>query len=138
ESLCARPPQRIGLSATQKPLEEIAKFLGGCHPERSDGSGVRTADPSLALGMTAPADPSLTLGMTGTTDPSRSLGMTFRRVTIVDCGLVKKMDVSVRSPVEDLGRVGGTIWPSVAPLVLNEIRKNRTTIVFVNNRAQSE
>src|SRR5438477_3789240 len=26
----ARPPQRIGLSATQKPLDEIARFLGGC------------------------------------------------------------------------------------------------------------
>src|ERR671921_8430 len=24
------PPQRIGLSATQRPLEEIARFLGGC------------------------------------------------------------------------------------------------------------
>src|ERR671927_416602 len=29
ERLCARPPQRIGLSATQRPLEEIARFLGG-------------------------------------------------------------------------------------------------------------
>src|SRR5206468_8287582 len=29
EHLCENPPQRIGLSATQKPLEEIAKFLGG-------------------------------------------------------------------------------------------------------------
>src|SRR5262245_62371363 len=28
-ALCARPPQRIGLSATQRPLEEVAKFLGG-------------------------------------------------------------------------------------------------------------
>ncbi|MEO6628678.1 MAG: DEAD/DEAH box helicase, partial [Aquihabitans sp.] len=26
---CERPPQRIGLSATQRPLEEIATFLGG-------------------------------------------------------------------------------------------------------------
>jgi ATP-dependent Lhr-like helicase len=29
EQLCERPPQRIGLSATQRPLEEIARFLGG-------------------------------------------------------------------------------------------------------------
>ena len=96
EQLTSRPPQRIGLSATQKPLEEIARFLGGC---RDDG---------------------------------------FRPVTIVDCGLVKKMEVAVRSPVADLGRVGGTIWPSVAPLVLEDIRANRTTLVFVNNRAQAE
>ena len=31
--LCDRPPQRIGLSATQRPLDEVARFLGGCHPE---------------------------------------------------------------------------------------------------------
>ena len=29
EALTARPPQRIGLSATQRPLEEVARFLGG-------------------------------------------------------------------------------------------------------------
>jgi ATP-dependent Lhr-like helicase len=29
EALCERPPQRVGLSATQRPLEEIARFLGG-------------------------------------------------------------------------------------------------------------
>src|SRR5438876_640421 len=29
DRLCERPPQRIGLSATQRPLEEIAKFLVG-------------------------------------------------------------------------------------------------------------
>src|SRR4051794_12408875 len=29
EALLEQPPQRIGLSATQRPIEEIAKFLGG-------------------------------------------------------------------------------------------------------------
>ncbi|HSP34703.1 MAG TPA: DEAD/DEAH box helicase, partial [Thermoanaerobaculia bacterium] len=28
--LCEKEPQRIGLSATQHPLEEVARFLGGC------------------------------------------------------------------------------------------------------------
>jgi ATP-dependent Lhr-like helicase len=28
-ALCERPPQRIGLSATQRPLDEVARFLGG-------------------------------------------------------------------------------------------------------------
>jgi len=97
ERLCERPPQRIGLSATQRPLEEIARFLGGSR----DGE--------------------------------------FRPVTIVDCGLVKPTEIAIESPVEDLGHVpGGTIWPSVAPLVLRHIRDARTTIVFVNNRAQAE
>src|SRR5947208_13858616 len=39
QRLCDAPPQRIGLSATQNPLEEVARYLGGRHP-------------SLTLGMT--------------------------------------------------------------------------------------
>ena len=97
ERLCEQPPQRIGLSATQRPLDEIARFLGGC----------RNGE--------------------------------FRPVTIVDCGLVKRTEIAIESPVEDLGHVaGGTIWPSVAPLVLRHVRSARTTLVFVNNRAQAE
>ena len=29
EAIADAPPQRIGLSATQRPLDEIARFLGG-------------------------------------------------------------------------------------------------------------
>src|SRR5512140_452444 len=36
--LARRPPQRIGLSATQRPLEEVARFLGG-------GEGLRAWKP---------------------------------------------------------------------------------------------
>ena len=32
-------PQRIGLSATQRPLDEIARFLGGCEAPRTAGLG---------------------------------------------------------------------------------------------------
>ena len=35
EAITARPPQRIGLSATQRPLEEVAHFLGGHSPDGS-------------------------------------------------------------------------------------------------------
>jgi ATP-dependent Lhr-like helicase len=35
EAIAAHPPQRIGLSATQRPLEEVAHFLGG---HSADGS----------------------------------------------------------------------------------------------------
>jgi ATP-dependent Lhr-like helicase len=95
-------PQRIGLSATQRPLDEIAKFLGGCSARQSD-------------------------------DAPR-----FRPVEIVDCGLVKKMETDVVSPVDDLAHVDGSIWQSVVPMVLDRIRGAKTTLVFVNNRGQSE
>ena len=100
EALVEKPPQRIGLSATQRPLDEVARFLGGCVPNG--------ASPS------------------------------FRPVTIVDCGLTKEMQIQIESPVADLGNVGGSIWPAVAPLVLKHIQSSRTTLIFVNNRAQAE
>ncbi len=33
DALCPQPPQRIGLSATQKPLEAVARFLVGRHAD---------------------------------------------------------------------------------------------------------
>jgi ATP-dependent Lhr-like helicase len=87
-----RDPQRIGLSATQRPLDEVARFLGGSN----------------------------------------------REVTVVDCGLTKELQLAVRSPVPDLAKVDGSVWPSVAKLVLDELQSSRTTLVFVNNRAQAE
>lgn len=101
EALVEKTPQRIGLSATQRPLEEVARFLGGCEGP-SDKAAV------------------------------------FRPVTIVDCGMTKELQIHIESPVADLGNVGGSIWPAVAPLVLNHIQASRTTLVFVNNRAQAE
>ncbi|MHB1224569.1 MAG: DEAD/DEAH box helicase [Gemmatimonadaceae bacterium] len=96
-------PQRIGLSATQRPLDEIARYLGGCDSQPAGAAGPR-----------------------------------FRPVRVVDCGLVKRMETELVSPVEDLAHVDGTIWTSVAPLVLARIRGARTTLVFVNNRGQAE
>src|SRR5690242_9943441 len=109
-------PQRIGLSATQRPLEEIARFLGGSVPH---------------VVLSEAKDPHVQVLRSAQDDK-------FRPVQIVDCGLVKRMETSVISPVDDLANVGGTIWTSVAPLVLDHIRGARTTLVFVNNRAQAE
>ncbi|MEO7965280.1 MAG: DEAD/DEAH box helicase, partial [Gemmatimonadaceae bacterium] len=96
-------PQRIGLSATQRPLDEVARFLSGC-------------DSPLPNEKSGP----------------------FRPVEIVDCGLVKRMETSIVSPVPDLAHVDGTIWTAVYPLVLERIRSARTTLIFVNNRGQAE
>src|SRR5262252_4275247 len=101
DRLCDDQPQRIGLSATQRPLDEIARFLVG-------------------------------------QDTSRGGDPTPRPCTIVDCGLVKRIELNVESPVEDLAHVGGTIWTSVTPLVLRHMADARTTLIFVNNRAQAE
>ncbi|HET7187060.1 MAG TPA: DEAD/DEAH box helicase, partial [Gemmatimonadaceae bacterium] len=121
-------PQRIGLSATQRPLEEIARFLGGSIPQRAEGGNADSADGADE----EPKKRRSAKSVKSAFQPA------FRPVQIVDCGLVKRMETSVISPVDDLANVGGTIWTSVAPLVLDHIRGARTTLVFVNNRAQAE
>jgi ATP-dependent Lhr-like helicase len=131
-------PQRIGLSATQRPLDEVARFLGGMKRSgdmavgRLGGDGPRDdgAEPVDDRGPPTPSN------RQAASPPDRHGA--FRPVQIVDCGLVKRMETSVVSPVDDLANVGGTIWTSVAPLVLDQIRGARTTLVFVNNRAQAE
>src|SRR6185503_19561181 len=109
EALTSEAPQRIGLSATQHPLDEVARFLGGCEET-----------------------------VTGRPSPDAGHEPAFRQVVVVDCGLTKKMEIRIQSPVPDLGNVGGSVWPAVAPLVLEHIRASKTTLVFVNNRAQAE
>src|SRR3989304_1117262 len=38
-ALCETPPVRIGLSATQKPIETVARLLVGAGPDREDAGG---------------------------------------------------------------------------------------------------
>ncbi len=108
ERLCALaggPVQRIGLSATQKPLDEVARFLGG-QQESVTAAGV---------------------------------SLVPRPVTIIEAGYKKPLDlrvVTVADSFEDLP--GETIWPSVIPNVLNDIRRHRSTLVFCNNRRLAE
>src|SRR5262245_51241312 len=62
-----------------------------------------------------------------------------RTVTIVDCGQRKEMDLQVLSPVEDFGDLPeASVWPMVNDKLYDLIRSHRTTLVFVNLRAQTE
>jgi len=75
EEITERPPQRIGLSATQRPLEELARFLGGQEP------------------------------VPGTQAPVPGDSMRPRPVTIVDAGVRKQLELSIVVPVEDMGEL---------------------------------
>lgn len=60
EALCGRKLQRIGLSATQRPLEEVAHYLGGAEtiigggPESDATSGGEAVDPAQHSAPRAP------------------------------------------------------------------------------------
>src|SRR3954447_18333409 len=86
EHLCGRKLQRIGLSATQRPLEEVANYLAGALPKEQKGSAATAEDtPEEAL---AKLD-------------STAAEATYRNVTIVDAGEPKKLELHVEVPVED-------------------------------------
>ncbi len=112
EELCERSPQRIGLSATQRPLDEIARFLGGQHdtgsprPVRIVDAGVRKP---LELEVVVPVD---------------------------DMGAITSREFAP-SPAPGAPDLR-SIWPSIHPLVLDRIESHRSTIVFVNARRLAE
>lgn len=112
ERLAAEPVQRIGLSATISPLEEVARFLGGFGESPDlDGPG--------PLGDEQPA-------------PSRP-------VTIVDSGYHKPLELRVETVLEDYMRPpGDSIWPAIIPRLTELIRQHRTTLIFTNNRRLAE
>ena len=56
QALTAKPLQRIGLSATQRPLEEVARFLGGVEVERTGKSESASQQVSESARQSAAAD----------------------------------------------------------------------------------
>jgi ATP-dependent helicase Lhr and Lhr-like helicase len=106
----AREVQRIGLSATQNPLEEVARFMVG--PQRKCriiDTGVRKG---LDLRIHVPVESMAEPDAGPTQDPLE--------------------------PVAGGESVRGSIWPAMYPELLKLIREHRSTIVFVNNRRSAE
>ncbi len=153
DRLAGRPLQRIGLSATQRPLEEIARFLGGADPVRRPVTrAARAVPPSARRGRRATESaPEITLH-----DEFASPGAAarWRPVTIVDTGERKQLSLRIEVPVEDMARLGETIaipsgpaaqgavrtsiWSAIHPRLLELIRERRTTLIFVNSRRLAE
>jgi len=117
---CDRPPQRIGLSATQRPLEEVARFLGGAEasaPARSERSA-RGAPPRLdarghgqldrRAGRLGHDDRAMALtGLRGSVGDEFSThrSVRYRHVSIVDAGARKALSLKIEVPVGDMSRL---------------------------------
>jgi ATP-dependent Lhr-like helicase len=152
ERLAARSEhqlQRIGLSATQRPLEEVARFLGGVdrmsHRRRTGAGHPRAVKTVTADAAEAEVEREFA-------GPHQALR--YRPVTIVDAGLRKKLALRIEVPVEDMARlstaddipsgpasVGDTrpsIWAAIHPRLLELILAHRSTLVFVNSRRLAE
>ena len=97
---CDRPPQRIGLSATQRPLEEVARFLGGSgmHSQTSDSRQLRSRRQDDEGAPSAVAHQAPNDDRTGDRRRVRSAGgpIRYRPVTIVDAGAKKNAEAQDR------------------------------------------
>ncbi len=155
--------QRIGLSATQRPLEEVARFLGGADTAEE----IVTAPVTELLPMTAQAAEAdaevsgVLLEVAGTNDSAAEAardalpaGVRYRPVTVVNAGARKVLDIRVEVPVEDMARMGAidelpsgpasqgpkrtSIWQSIHPRLLEIVRGRTSTLIFVNARRVAE
>jgi ATP-dependent helicase Lhr and Lhr-like helicase len=113
--------QRIGLSATQRPLERIASFLVGPNREcEIVDAGVRK---QLDLEIVVPVE--------DMTDPDAS---TEKRRDGGDSGF----DPAAGDANFDAAPTQNSIWPAIYPELLALVQKHTSTIIFVNNRRGSE
>jgi ATP-dependent Lhr-like helicase len=115
-----RPPQRIGLSATQRPLEEVARFLGG-------GEGLRTWKPRPVTIVDAGAKKAFDLRVEVPVEDMARLGEPLAPAVGDALGEV---------PADPFAR--RSIWPAIHPRLLDLVRAHRSTIVFVNSRRLAE
>jgi ATP-dependent helicase Lhr and Lhr-like helicase len=104
--------QRIGLSATQRPLEEIGRFLVGAQRE------VTIVDVS------------------GSTAPQLDV-----RIEVPVESMAEPDTLAASSSIEPLTggeSTRGSIWPAIYPELLKAVRAHNSTIIFVNNRRSAE
>ena len=111
EEITRTSPQRIGLSATQRPLETIARFLGG--GEVADPDGSWAPRPVTIIDAHRPRSLDLELVV-----PSRDM-------TRPDPGA----DDETRTP---------SIWPSIYQRLLELVNGHNSTIIFTNSRRLAE
>src|SRR5262245_58547989 len=103
-------PQRIGLSATQNPLEEVGRFM----------VGPRRKATIVDAGIRKPLDLKIHVPVESMVEPDQGVDSDFLQDA-------QRGDVTRRS-----------IWPAIYPEIVELVRQHRSTIVFVNNRRGAE
>jgi ATP-dependent Lhr-like helicase len=141
------PLQRIGLSATQRPLDEVARYLGGAVDDAP--AGLKTGRYVRRGRSSDRPEEEVHDEFADSATPRE-----YRPVTIVDASDRKPLEIRVEVPVEDMGSLGRpvavpsgpasqrparvSIWASIYPRLLELIRSHRSTLLFVNSRRLAE
>jgi ATP-dependent helicase Lhr and Lhr-like helicase len=112
DAVASCPPQRIGLSATQRPLEAIAEFLGGGTPTDTGW------EPRPVVIVDAPRDKALDIEI------------------VVPVADLTRPEADTQTI--DGERPARSIWPAVYPKLHQLLAQHQSTIFFVNSRSRAE
>src|ERR1700678_4079590 len=141
EALTYKPPVRIGLSATQKPIEEVARFLAGNRGHRRAGAAeapFQSAEHTARLKSCPSRSDSAPQIASGSTFQSDSFPQPCDPV-IVNIGHKRKLDLAVEVPGMPLGPVASNeMWDEVYNRLVALVEQHRSTLVFVNTRRMAE
>src|SRR6266545_1426038 len=155
DDLLPSPARRIGLSATVRPAEEVARFLGGARPVEvvappsekefdlrvvvpvEDMAAIDQDDQGVAVAGFDPANPA---------GGSGGLESEARAQAADGHGGPSGSPPVDRSPTDDLAfappgegapaRAG--IWPHIDECLVELVRAHRSTIIFANSRRLAE
>ena len=155
DAMTWRRPVRIGLSATQNPIEEVAHFLtGNCTSAAkaadSEGRFLRSAESAappkgfIASQTSAPPIDSALLhgsALPGGAVPPESGDLLDRSAgpVIVDVGHRRKLDLGIEVPPMPLGPIASNeMWDAIYDRLVELVGQHRSTLVFVNTRRMVE
>jgi ATP-dependent Lhr-like helicase len=116
QKVASAPLLRLGLSATQKPIELVAEYLAGVGDESADaGEDARVTSPD-------------------TRPPTADT-----RVTIIDEGHRRAIDLALEIPRSNVETVmSNEVWGEYYDRLTQLIGEHKTTLVFVNTRRMAE
>ena len=113
DAMLPKPAQRIGLSATVRPREEVARFLAGPAPVTIVAPPI---EKTFELHVIVPVEDMTELGV--------------RRTDPITPGFGEAEETGLQS--------AGSIWPHVDQAIVDEVLRHRSTIVFANSRRLAE
>jgi ATP-dependent helicase Lhr and Lhr-like helicase len=130
EALCGATLLRIGLSATQQPIEAVARFLVGV----GDSAGPGAPPSPVSLGPKSRSERA-----NAPVEMNAPQARAEPVCTIIDTGHRRARDLALELPDSPLEAVmSGEVWEEVYARLAELIEAHRTTLIFVNTRRMAE
>jgi len=137
----AREIQRIGLSATQNPLEEIGRYLVGPHREVTiiDVGARKQLDLRIEVPVESMSEPGVRAAPVPNGTPTAPTPNGAATAPSPNGGpAADPLNPDPLDPLTGGESTRNSIWPAIYPELLKLVREHNSTIVFVNSRRSAE